>query len=481
MSLSLSILSLTDRAFTGVLAAGGNPIDHVVDKDIHHFAGTNIALSAVSLVVGAVLIFFVLLIAAKQIETGPASMGTDRYVTKGRLAQLIEVIVQGLRDGVIEPLLGKETTARFLPFLLTVFFFVLTLNLFGMIPFMDIQELIFTLMGSHHEVKTGHTAVFFGGTATASIAVTAGLATLSFFAILYQGFRDLGPKGFFEHMAGGKELLYGPLMLKLVVPIMLVVGALFGMVWAAIPAYLQAYRGSHVVITTIMFNFIASSLLVYLLVNRLRPAGAMAVETPPFAASARLPSMQALLGGLGLDWPASPLNISLFLALLCALGVYLYLWHTRSGYQLRAVGSSPGAAEYAGISARRQIMIGMSVSGGLAGLVGMNEIAGVNGKLLLEYVSGAGFTGIAVSLMGRSHPLGIVLASLLFGALFQGGAEVAFEVRGFSRDMVVMLQGFIVLFSGAMVYVIAPLLARVLAMLTPSRRPSPESSEASRG
>lgn len=267
----------------------------------------------------------------------------------------------------------------------------------------------------------------------------------------------------------------------IMLPLMLLASALFGLVWAAIPAYLQAYRGSHVVITTIMFNFIASSLLVYLLVNRLRPAGAMAVETPPFAASARLPSMQALLGGLGLDWPASPLNISLFLALLCALGVYLYLWHTRSGYQLRAVGSSPGAAEYAGISARRQIMIGMAVSGGLAGLVGMNEIAGVNGKLLLEYVSGAGFTGIAVSLMGRSHPLGIVLASLLFGALFQGGAEVAFEVRGFSRDMVVMLQGFIVLFSGAMVYVIAPLLARVLAMLTPSRRPAPESSEASRG
>jgi F-type H+-transporting ATPase subunit a len=224
MSLSLSLQSISDLALAGVLAAGGNPIDHVVDKDIHHFGESGIALSAVSLVVGAVLIFVVLLIAAKQIETGPASMGTDRYVTKGRLAQLIEVIVQGLRDGVIEPLLGKETTARFLPFLLTVFFFILTLNLFGMIPFMDIQELIFTLAGtSHDNVKAGHTAVFFGGTATASIAVTAGLATLSFFAILYQGFRDLGPKGFFEHMAGGKELLYGPLMLKLVVPIMLVV------------------------------------------------------------------------------------------------------------------------------------------------------------------------------------------------------------------------------------------------------------------
>jgi simple sugar transport system permease protein len=108
----------------------------------------------------------------------------------------------------------------------------------------------------------------------------------------------------------------------------------------------------------------------------------------------------------------------------------------------------------------------------------MNEIAGVHGKLLLEFVSGAGFTGIAVALMGRNHPVGIVFASILFGALFQGGAEVAFEVRGFSRDMVVMLQGFIVLFSGAMVYVIAPLVARALQGVTgvfSGRSPSPGS------
>jgi F-type H+-transporting ATPase subunit a len=177
----------------------------------------------VSLIVGALLVFFVLLSAAKRIQTGPASAGTDRYLTKGRIAQLVEVIVLGLRDGVIEPLLGKETTRRFLPFLLTLFFFILTLNLFGMIPFMDLQEFVFTLLGHEHEHAATETAVFFGGTATASIGVTAGLATLSFFAILYQGFRDLGPKGFFEHMAGGKELLYGPMMLKLVVPIMLVV------------------------------------------------------------------------------------------------------------------------------------------------------------------------------------------------------------------------------------------------------------------
>jgi simple sugar transport system permease protein len=191
----------------------------------------------------------------------------------------------------------------------------------------------------------------------------------------------------------------------------------------------------------------------------------MSVESAEFSASAKLPGVHHALAWLGVDWPASPLNLSVLLAVLAAVLIYFFLWHTRAGYRLRAVGSNPGAAEYAGINARHQVLMAMSISGGLAGLVGMNEIAGVSGKLLLEFVSGAGFTGIAVALMGRNHPLGIVLASLLFGALFQGGAEVAFEVRGFSRDMVVMLQGFIVLFSGAMTYVIAPQLARVLGWI----------------
>ena len=253
----------------------------------------------------------------------------------------------------------------------------------------------------------------------------------------------------------------------LMLPVMLISGALFGLVWAIVPGYLQAYRGSHIVITTIMFNFIASSVLVYLLVNHLRPPGTMSVESAPFAESAKLPAVHEALAALGIAWPSSPLNLSLLLALLACLGVYLFLWRTRGGYHLRAVGSSPGAAEYAGIKSKHQLVIAMSISGALAGLVGMNEIAGVNGKLLLEFVSGAGFTGIAVSLMGRNHPLGIILASLLFGALFQGGAEVAFEVPGFSRDMVVMVQGFIVLFSGAMTYVFAPALAWCLAMLRP--------------
>jgi ABC-type uncharacterized transport system permease subunit len=255
---------------------------------------------------------------------------------------------------------------------------------------------------------------------------------------------------------------------------MVVASALFGAAWAAVPGYLQAYRGSHIVITTIMFNFIAHALLVYLLVNVLKAPGSMSVESAPFAPAAQLPTVHEALAAFGIEWPSSPLNLSFLIALAAAAAVYAYLWRTRAGYRLRTVGSSVGAAEYAGIRPAHQMMIAMGISGALAGLVGMNEIAGVNRRLLLDFVAGAGFTGIAVAMMGRNHPVGILLASLLFGALFQGGAEVAFEMPTFSRDMVVTLQGFIILFSGAMAYVLAPHLARLIHAipLIAQRRPS---------
>ena len=265
----------------------------------------------------------------------------------------------------------------------------------------------------------------------------------------------------------------------LVLPLMVLAAAALAMLWALIPAYLQAYRGSHIVITTIMFNFLASSLLVYLLVNVLKPAGEANVQSAVFAASAKMPGVHTALGWLGLEWPSSPLNLSVLIAIAASVGVYLLLWKTRIGYQLRASGASPGAAVYAGITPQRQVLIAMAVSGALAGMVAMNEVAGVHGKLLPDFVAGAGFTGIAVALMGRNHPAGIVLASLLFGMIYQGGAEVAFEVKNFTKDMVVMLQGFIVLFSGAMAYATAPLVARVYHFVV---RPAPtESAEAARG
>ena len=265
--------------------------------------------------------------------------------------------------------------------------------------------------------------------------------------------------------AGLVALAVGPhLPAALTLPLVVLGAALSGMVWGGIPGALQAWRGSHTVITTIMFNFIASALLGYLLVNPLREPGNMSPESRAFADSAHVPGVHEALAWLGIDWPSTPLNLSVLLAAAAVLCTWLVLWKSRGGYALRAVGFAPDAALYAGLQPRWTTLMSMAASGALAGLVGVNEIAGVHGRLLFDFVAGAGFAGIAVSLIGRNHPLGIVLAALLFGALYQGGAEISFEVDGFSRDVVFMLQGLIVLFSGAMAQVAAPWLLRLWRM-----------------
>ena len=266
----------------------------------------------------------------------------------------------------------------------------------------------------------------------------------------------------------------------LMLPVLVAAAMVGGMLWAAVPGALQAWRGSHVVITTIMFNFIASALLSYLLVNVLKEPGNMSPETRAFADSARLPGMHELLAALGIDWPRTPLNASVLLAALAVPAVHLLLRATRAGYALRAVGHASEAARYAGIAPARMVVAAMAVSGALAGMVGLNEIAGVHGRLLLDFVAGAGFAGIAVSLIGRNHPVGIVLAALLFGALYQGGAELAFDLQGFSRDMVFVLQGLIVLFAGAMSPAVASWVARGLR-LARRRQGAAASPEAARG
>ena len=247
----------------------------------------------------------------------------------------------------------------------------------------------------------------------------------------------------------------------MMLPVLVLSAAVFGGLWAAVPGALQAYRGSHTVITTIMFNFIASALLSYLLVNTLKEPGNMTPESRAFAESARVPGVHEAMAWLGLEWPRTPLNLTVLLAVAAAALTWAALWKSRGGYALRAVGFAPQASLYAGMQPQRLTVLAMAASGALAGLVGVNEIAGVHGRLLPDFVAGAGFAGIAVSLIGRNHPLGIVLASLLFGALYQGGSELSFEISGFSRDMVFLLQGLIVLFAGAMAQVAAPALARV--------------------
>jgi simple sugar transport system permease protein len=226
--------------------------------------------------------------------------------------------------------------------------------------------------------------------------------------------------------------------------------AVFGAAWAFIPAWLQARRGSHIVITTIMFNFIASAVMTYLLVNVLIKPGQQSPESRELAAAAWLPGMRALLEPLGIHFSRSPLNLAFLLALAAAVLVWVYLWRTRWGYALRASGKNPVAAVYAGISPSRVTITAMLISGALAGGLGLNEVMGVQHRLLLDFPSGAGFVGIAVALMGRNHPGGIVLAAVLFGALYQGGAELSFDLPHINRDMIVVIQGLVILACGAL-------------------------------
>ncbi|MBA5776257.1 ABC transporter permease [Stappia sp. F7233] len=239
-----------------------------------------------------------------------------------------------------------------------------------------------------------------------------------------------------------------------------------GAAWAFVPAILQAKRGSHVVITTIMFNFIAASLMVYLLVNVMAKAGSMQPETRTFEPGGRLPFLQDVIPGA--DFGTAPLNLSLIVALMCCMAVWALIWRTKLGYEIRTFGANPVAAVYAGISPVRITVVTMMISGGLAGMMAINEIMGSQHRLLIEFVSGYGFVGIAVALMGRAHPVGIILASILFGMLYQGGAELAFEKPAITRDMIVVIQGLVILFAGALEHMFRPGLVRLLAAFRPT-------------
>ena len=245
----------------------------------------------------------------------------------------------------------------------------------------------------------------------------------------------------------------------IVIPLSILASILFGAFWGFVPGYLQAKRGSHIVITTIMFNFIASSLMVYLINYWFRPIGKMAVESREVTGAYILSFREIAKQFFDYRLPASPLNLTVFLALLVAWAIWYLLWRTKLGYEIRAVGLNSEAAVYGGIKPDRIIMIAMAISGGLAGLVAVNEVLGAQHRLLLEYVQGAGFVGIAVALMGRNHPIGIVLAALLFGLLYQGGTELSFAKTHINRDMVVVIQGLIILFMGALEQAFRPYLA----------------------
>lgn len=258
----------------------------------------------------------------------------------------------------------------------------------------------------------------------------------------------------------------------LVLPAAVIASAAIGGLWAFIPGYLQAKRGSHVVITTIMFNFIAAALMVYLLNRVLKPVGQMEPSSASVTGAGKIPQLREFFSFFGY----APVNVTIIFAILALIGTYILIWHTKLGFAMRTLGKNPTASRYAGISNSKLIMITMAISGALAGLVAVNEVLGVQNRLVLDFPSGYGFVGIAVALMGRNHPVGIALAALLFGALYQGGLELQFYMPAITREMIVVIQALVILFTGAMEGLFRPGLETVFMM----RRPEDKSEAIAR-
>ncbi|MCB2127917.1 MAG: ABC transporter permease [Rhodobacteraceae bacterium] len=291
---------------------------------------------------------------------------------------------------------------------------------------------------------------------TTSFLFTGLAVTVAFHASLF----NIGGEG--QAQLGGLGVALVCLALPwphwtLALPAAMIGGALFGAAWAAIPAYLQAKRGSHIVITTIMFNYIAAALLAYLLVDVLKPVGQSDPASARFPQGTELPTLHEIPGLSLIFTKQVPANVTLFIALAACWLIWVLLWRTRLGYEIRAFGKSEPAALYVGINPVRITMIAMLISGALAGLMAINNVMGESGRLLQNSAEGAGFIGIAVALMGRNHPMGVFLAAILFGFLYQGGAELGL-FTSIPIELRTVVQGLVILFTGALDHMVRMML-----------------------
>ncbi|NOT34052.1 MAG: ABC transporter permease [Candidatus Eisenbacteria bacterium] len=225
----------------------------------------------------------------------------------------------------------------------------------------------------------------------------------------------------------------GPFPLLLVLCLAAAAGA--GALWGAIPGWLKARFGAHEVINTIMLNFIAFALVSYLGHGHFVPA---TVHTAEIGAGAHIPRLSALLPAL----KGSPANFTLALGVVLAVWVGFVLFRTRRGFEWRTLGLSPGAAEYGGVAVGRAQVGALALSGAIAGLGGANFVLGYKHFFELGFSGGVGFLGIAVALLGRNHPLGVVLAALVFGVLGHGGLAINARVP---RELVNILEALVIL------------------------------------
>lgn len=221
-------------------------------------------------------------------------------------------------------------------------------------------------------------------------------------------------------------------------PLALLGGAVGGALWGAVPGYLKARFGAHEVVNTIMMNWIAFRLSDWLLNGPMKASGFRPV-TPNIQASAELPRF--FPDPLRFNW-------GFVLALAMAWLVYWFLFKTTLGFEIRSVGANPDAAKYAGMNIVRNFVLVMVLAGGLAGLAGSAQVLGVDHWVGQGFSAGYGFDAIALALLGKSHPFGVVLAALLFGFLRSGATEMQ-SIAGIPIDIISIIQGLVIIFVAA--------------------------------
>ena len=235
------------------------------------------------------------------------------------------------------------------------------------------------------------------------------------------------------------------------VPILIIASALAGAAWAFIPAILKARVGAHEVITTMMFTYIARYIVSWLVVGPLKDVGQIP-QTAMIGTNAQLPRFQALFSASTLE--ALPFlnlgraHLGFLVAVIAAVVIWLILKYTTLGYENRAVGFNPWASETAGISVQATTVKALCISGALAGLAGSVEVMGVHYRIFDQFSSGFGFTGIAVALLAKNHPLGVIPAAILFGGLSAGSTMMQFEAK-VPQDIILIIQALVIFFVAA--------------------------------
>lgn len=231
------------------------------------------------------------------------------------------------------------------------------------------------------------------------------------------------------------------------VPLCILAAVVAGGIWGAIPGILKAKFGSHEVINTIMLNFIAMALVGYFTQYYYKVPGDPIMQTVPIGEAAHVPRISQFIPGMP---EFVPLSVAFLIAVLMCVLVYVFLWKTKWGYELRAVGENPSAAEYGGINPKKQIIIAMTISGALAGMVALGEVMGDRYRYYHDFSGEVGFLGIAVALLGRNHPLGVFFAALFFAVLRRGGIFVDAFTEYVSKDLVEVLQAVVIIFVASL-------------------------------